>query len=74
MKKQYLYSARDTSTGKLVSDITNPGKRYWQRKEAAEEAIYKYNNKLNYYGRAKRYGKLELVTWELVEVKENDNY
>lgn len=74
MKKQYLYSARDTSTGKLVSDITSPGKKYWQRKEAAEEAIYKYNNKLNYYGRAKSYGKLELVTWELVEVKENDSY
>ena len=73
MKKTYLYSARDTSTGKLVSDITSPGKRYWQRKEAAEEAIYKYNNNLNYYGRAKHYGKLELVTWELVEVKENDN-
>ena len=71
MKKTYLYSARDTSTGKLVSDITSPGKRYWQRKEAAEEAIYKYNNKLNYYGRARRYGKLELVTWELVEVKDN---
>ena len=70
MKKTYLYSARDTSTGKLVSDITRPGKKYWQRKEAAEEAIYKYNNKLNYYGRSKRYGKLELVTWELVEVRE----
>ena len=70
MKKTYLYSAGDTSTGKLVSDITSPGKKYWQRKEAAEEAIYKYNNNLNYYGRAKRYGKLELVTWELVEVKE----
>lgn len=41
MKKIYLYSARDTSTGKLVSDITNPGKKYWQRKEAAEEIYEK---------------------------------
>ena len=73
MKKTYLYSARDTSTGKLVSVITSPGKKYWQRKEAEEEAIYKYNHKINYYGRARRYGKLELVTWELVEVEENDN-
>ena len=39
MKKTYLYSARDISTGKLVSDITSPGKRYWQRKEAAEELV-----------------------------------
>lgn len=31
MKKDelYLYSARDTETGKLVSDITNPGKKFW---------------------------------------------
>lgn len=70
MKKTYLYSARDTLTGKLVSDITNPGKKYWQKKEAAEVAISKYNSRVSYYGRVKRYGKLELVTWELVEVKE----
>ena len=74
MNKKYLYSARDTSTGKLVSDITNPVKKYWQNKKSAEDAIYKYNNKLNYYGKSKNYGKLELVTWELVEVKEDDNY
>lgn len=27
-KKIYLYGARDTSTGKLVSDITNPRRKY----------------------------------------------
>ena len=24
-----LYAARDTTTGKLVSDITNPRRKYW---------------------------------------------
>lgn len=71
-KELYLYSARDTSTGKLVSDITNPGKKYWQNRAAAETAIQKYNNRTNYYGRSKRYGELELVVWKLTEVPANE--
>lgn len=66
--KIYLYGARDTETGKLVSDITNPGKKYWQRKSACQEAITKYNSGKGYYGRWARHGRLELVTFELVEV------
>ena len=71
-KELYLYSARDTSTGKLVSDITNPGKKYWQNRAAAETAIQKYNSRTNYYGRANKYGKLELVVWKLTEVPANE--
>lgn len=69
-KKLYLYSARDTTTGKLVSDITNPGKKYWQNKAAAVAAINKHNNRVNYYGRY--HGKLELVIWNLTEVSDNE--
>lgn len=68
MKKNYLYSARDTETGKLVSDITNPSKKYWQKKDAAQTAINNYNFGRNYYGRRRNHGRLELVTWELIEV------
>lgn len=73
MKKNYLYSARDTSTGKLVSDITSPGKKYWQKKDAAQEAINKYNFGRNYYGRRNNHGRLELVTWELIEVSSDNS-
>ncbi len=71
-KELYLYSARDTATGKLVSDITNPGKKYWQNKAAAVAAIDKYNNKVSYYGRYGRHDKLELVVWKLTEVSYNE--
>lgn len=66
--KIHLYGARDTTSGKLVSDITNPGKKYWQRKSACKEAIDNYNSGRTYYGRSGNHGKLELVTFELVEV------
>ena len=73
MKKDelYLYSARDTETGKLVSDITNPGKKFWQREAACVEAINNYNFKQNYYGRRANHGQLELVIWRLEEVVKN---
>ena len=31
-----LYAARDTRTGKLVSDITNPSKKFWHMKAYAK--------------------------------------
>ena len=68
MDKIYLYGARDTLTGKLVSDITNPSKKYWQRKAACKEAIDNFNSGRTYYGRRGNHGKLELVTFKLVEV------
>ena len=59
-----IYGARDTKTGKLVSDITNPRKKFWQRESAAREAIHYATS-----GRYPKYNSLELVTFELVEVK-----
>ena len=68
MANERIYGARDTSTGKLVSDITNPRRKYWDRKGNAVTAIDKYNKRQNYYGRKGKHGTLELVTFELVEV------
>ena len=73
MDKIYLYSARDTTTGKLVSDITNPRRKYWDKKGNAVKAIDEYNRgyanrKLPYSANKGEHGTLELVIFELVEV------
>ena len=63
-----LYAARCVETGKLVSDLTNPRRKYWDREGNAKSAINSYNNHINYYGRRNNHGKVELVKFELVEV------
>lgn len=68
---RYLYAAREKSTGKLVCDITNPGKRFWQRQADAIAAINRHNSDRRHY--YSRHGELELVTFELVEVTNNDS-
>lgn len=68
----YLYGARDTETGKLVSDITNPRRKYWDRKGNAEAAIDSYNRHLGFRTNKGKHGHIELVTFELIEVKETE--
>lgn len=64
-----LYAARDKSTGKLVSDLTNPRRKYWDRKGNAVNAINYYNAK-----RVRpKHGEVELVTFRLVEVENEGN-
>ena len=58
-----IYAVRDKDTGKLVSNLTNPRKKYWDRKQNALTAM-SANNHINRV--LKR--NLELVTFELVEV------
>ena len=75
--KIYLYGARDTTTGKLVSDITNPRRKYWDKRGNAQSAIDYYNSlyankKLNYSCNKGEHGLIELVIFELVEVKEDN--
>ena len=70
VKNERLYAAREIDTGKLVSDITNPRRKYWDRKANAEKAINAYNNQRGCRYNKGNHGKLELVTFELVEVKE----
>lgn len=68
-----LYAARCVETGKLVSDLTNPRRKYWDREGNARSAINSYNNHINYYGRRYNHGKVELVKFELVEVPVDGN-
>lgn len=58
-----LYAVRDKDTGKLVSNLTNPRRKYWDRKQNALSAM----SGNNYVNRVLRRN-LELVTFELVEV------
>lgn len=72
-----LYAARDTSTGKLVSDITNPKRKYWDKRANAVKAIEYYNRayvnrKLPAGSNKGEHGTLELVVFELIEVIDND--
>ena len=60
MTELILYAARDKTTGKLVSDLTNPRRKYWDRKGNAISAINNYNLK-----QVRRHGELELVTFKL---------
>ena len=55
-----LYAARDIKTGKLVSDITNPKRKFWQRKANCEEAIRTAKRRKPWYD-------LELVTLTVIE-------
>ena len=78
LDKIYLYGARDTTTGKLVSDITNPKRKYWDKKGNAEKAIFDYNRsyanrKLPYSANKGEHGIIELVIFELVEVPNGKN-
>ncbi len=63
-----LYAARCVETGKLVSDLTNPRRKYWDKEGNARAAINSYNYSVNRYGKRNNHGKVELVKFELVEV------
>lgn len=63
--KLRIYAARDEDTGKLVSDITNPRRKYWDRRGNAEAAINSYNRRSVKI----KHGTLKLVVFELVEVE-----
>lgn len=63
MANERLYAVRDTDTGKLVSNITNPRRKYWDRKGNALAAI----RNSRYHGIHKD---LRLVVFELVEIED----
>lgn len=64
----YLYGVRDLDTGKLVSDITNPRRKYWDREGNARQAIC---HALNPYSHS-RHKRMALVKFELVPVEEQE--
>lgn len=68
----FIYGVRDKKTGKLVKDITNPGHKFWEVKGYCQKAIDNYNRG-NYYRRRNSTYDLEMVTFKLVEVQNEDN-
>jgi len=64
--KNYIYGAREVTTGKLVSNLTNPRRKYWDREGNAQNAIKYHNSRFLRYGG--KPGLVELVKFELVEV------
>lgn len=66
MKNDIIYAVRDTSTGKLVNNITSPGRKYWVRLKDVANAIYHYNTR----SVKPKHGTLEIVAFKLVEVNE----
>lgn len=62
MSKLKIYAVRDENTGKLVSDITNPRKKYWDNRGWAERSCAKALS-----GRFENRA-LKVVEFKLVEV------
>ncbi len=63
MKSEFIYAVRDEDTGKLVSNLTNPRKKYWDIRGHAVNACQKALN------RKWETRKLRVVTFRLVEVE-----
>ena len=70
MSNEYIYGARDVDTGKLVSDITNPRRKYWDKRGNAQKAINAYNNSKKDDRNKGKYRQVELVVFALVEVND----
>ena len=49
--KTYMYAVRDAATGKLVTNLTNPGHKYWEKKGYCLNAIKAYNKRSRYCSR-----------------------
>lgn len=67
-----LFGVRNNATGRLISDITNPRHKYWERKNSVESAVnnsstahFKYRNGI--YNKEN----LEVVTIKCV-IQENE--
>jgi hypothetical protein len=64
MKNDIIYAVRDEDTGKLVSNITSPRKKYWDRRGSALTACAKA------LSRKWETRRLKVVAFKLVEVEE----
>lgn len=67
----FIYAVRDKNTGKIVKDITNPSHKFWEIKGYCQRAIDNYNEGNHYRRRNLNYD-LEMVTYKLVEVKDEN--
>ena len=68
-----LYAVRDKSTGKFVSDITNPRHKFWEKKGSCESAIKSYNPNRISTQRRTIHDKDNLELVELLFTEESDN-
>lgn len=66
-----LYAVRDKSTGKFVSDITNPRHKFWEKKGSCESAIKSYNPNRTSTQRRTIHNKEDLELVELTCVDSN---
>ena len=57
-----LYAVRNKDNGKLIKSLTNPSHMFWEVKGYCENTIKR--------GKELGLNNLEIVTFELVEVKE----
>lgn len=64
MKNDIIYAVRDEDTGRLVSNITNPRKKYWDLRGSALTACAKA------LSRKWETRRLKVVAFKLVEVEE----
>lgn len=64
-----LFAARDTTTGKLRSDLTSPRRKYWPRRGNAESAVNYFNSHKARWMPESRRGPVKVVEFQLVEKK-----
>ena len=71
-----LYAVREKSTGKLVTGLTNPSHKFWERKSDCENAVRRANRGPFVNGAYTYTNLFDMVTFELelVEVKEDASH
>ena len=67
-----LYAVREIQTGKLVTGLTNPSHKFWERKSDCENAVRRANKGPFINGSYIMNNNFEMVIFEIVEVKENE--
>lgn len=66
-----LYAVKDVETGKLVCNITNPRRKFWEKRGSAQNAIDALNSRNHNprLGKCPKKENLIVVEFDLVEVK-----
>lgn len=65
-----LYGVMDKSTGKLISNLTNPRHKYWETRKTAENAVRKFMSERYNANRQLEVVEIECKVKVISEVKE----
>ena len=65
-----LYAVRDKSTGRFLSEITNPRHKFWEKKGCCEQAVRSYNPDRKSSRRGTVHNKEDLEVVELTFAEE----